>query len=97
MTESRKRILDAFQNHLYDSYEHFCTRHQVDPSTKGLITYLIDKDLIPSVAIKRFTITQEFDKIYPQQKKHKTKTINALSDKFNIPERTIWGILKKGD
>lgn len=94
MTENRKRILDAFENRLFQSYEQYCQRQGENPSADGIVTFLIDHNLIPAVAIKRFTILQEFKELYPLKEKHKSKTIYALSDKFNISERTIWNILK---
>lgn len=94
MAENRKRILDAFESHLFQNYTNYCQRQGEQPTTDGMITFLIDNNLIPAVAIKRFTILQEFDKLYPLKENHKTKTVYALSDKFNISERTIWNILK---
>jgi len=95
MLENRKLILDKFQEHIDTDYHNFCERHQINPSTNALLTFLIDQNLIPAVSIKRYTVNQEFENLTEQFNSKKTKTVNALSDKFNIPERTIWGILKK--
>lgn len=95
MAENRKKILDAFEGHLSLIYKDYCRRQGEKPTPDGMITFLIDKDLIPAVAIKRFTILHEFEHLYPLKENHKTKTVHSLSDKFNIPERTIWSILKK--
>jgi hypothetical protein len=93
MAENRKLILDKFQEHVNLSYEDFCEKHDIIPSNESLITFLIDQNLIPAVSIKRFTVKQEFQQS-SEMSIPKTKKIVALSDKFNIPERTIWGILK---
>ena len=95
MPENRKLILDKFQEHISTTFNVFCKRHQIEPTTQSLITFLIDENLIPPVHIKRYTVVQEFEQLFEQRVTAKTKTIVALSDKFNIPERTIWGILKK--
>lgn len=95
MSENRKRILDTFQQHLYQNYEKFCKRQDLQPTAQGLIIFLIDHDLIPPVTIKRYTVLQEFEEVFPKQEHHKTQTVHILSDRFNIPERTVWGILKK--
>ncbi|KAA3632654.1 MAG: hypothetical protein DWQ02_14400 [Bacteroidetes bacterium] len=58
---------------------------------------MIDQELIGQVAIKRYTVIQEFKEAYPLHNYHKTNTVTTLSDKFNIPSRTIWGILKYGE
>ncbi|HFA50772.1 MAG TPA: hypothetical protein ENJ95_17325 [Bacteroidetes bacterium] len=94
MTENRKHILDRFQEHLNLSYGTYCERHGIPESLPGLITFLIDQGLIPPVAVKRYAVLKEFEELYPAQGNHKTRTVNTLADKFNIPERTIWGILK---
>lgn len=88
-------MLDGFQKHLFVEYHAYCTRHHLQPSMEGLVTFLIDKDLILPLTIKRYTVLQEFDDLYLNLENQKTKTVNALSDKFNIPPRTIWGILTK--
>lgn len=95
MTENRKLILDKFQEHLDMEYHLYCQRHHIEPSTQALITFLIDHNLIPPVSVKRYTVIQEFEELIKKMEHQKTKTVNVLSDKFNIPERTIWGILKK--
>lgn len=95
MTENRKSVLDVFQKSICADYLTYCSRHQLSPSPDGIITFLIDKDLIPTSKIRHYTVTKEFEKTFVAHEKHKTKTVYAISDKFNIPERTIWNILKK--
>ena len=94
MADNKKLILDKFQEHVNISYQDFCKRHDIESSSESLITFLIDQNLIPPVTIKRFTVKQEFQQS-AESSIPKSKKIVALSDKFNIPERTIWGILKK--
>lgn len=93
MLPPRKIMLDGFQKHLFVDYNEFCKRHDLSPSVEGLITFMIDNDLITSITIKRYTILQEFEELYLKLENRKTQTVNALSDKFDIPPRTIWGIL----
>lgn len=94
MTENRKGIMDTFQKMVCEDYHNYCLRHQLTPTTDGVITYMIDQDLIPAIKVRQFTVTKAFDEIFVAHNQHKTKTVYALSDKFNIPERTIWNILK---
>jgi len=94
MTENRKGLMDAFQKIVCKDYYEYCDRHQINPNTDSIITYLIDQGLIPSTKIKQFTVTKEFEETYHEHNQHKTKTVYSISDKFNIPERTIWNILK---
>ncbi len=95
ITENRKLILDKFEEHVNTTFEFFCERHQIQPNKESLLTYLIDQNIIPPITIKHYTVQHEFENLYQQLKLQKTKTVSALSDKFNIPERTIWAILKK--
>lgn len=95
MIPPRKIMLDGFQKHLFSEYQSYCQRHDISPTMERFITFLIDKDLISPITIKRYTVLQEFDDLYLKLENQKTKTVNALSDKFDIPPRTIWGILTK--
>lgn len=95
MAENRKRMMDKFQKHLYDNYYEYCKRHQLKPTARGLIIFLIDQDLIPPVSIKQYAVLNEFETLFEKQEKQKTKTVHSLADFFNIPERTIWSILSK--
>jgi hypothetical protein len=92
--ENRKFLMDRFQEHVQSSYQTYCNRHGMPPSVPGLITFLIDQELIPPTNIKRFTVVEEFDRLHPEQERQKTRTVNALADRFNISERAVWGILK---
>ncbi len=94
MTENRKGIMDAFQKLVCEDYHNYCLRHQLTPTTDGVITYMIDQELIPAMKVRQFTVTKEFEEIFKEHNQHKTKTVYAISDKFNISERTIWNILK---
>jgi len=97
ITENRKLILDKFQEHVDATFQDFCGRHHIIPSTESLLTFLIDQNIISPTTIKHYTVQNEFEELFKHLKLQKTKTVCALSDKFNIPERTIWGILKKSN
>lgn len=91
----KKLILDRFQEHLQQDYENYCLQHGLDKADEQqLLTFLIDQDLIPSTHIQRYTVRQEFQRVYPQQDFHKTHTVLTLAHRFSIPERTVWSILK---
>ncbi|MBK8967064.1 MAG: hypothetical protein R3D58_04780 [Saprospiraceae bacterium] len=91
----KKHILDRFQEHLQQDYEDYCRRHGIDSSAGfGLLTFLIDQELIPPVQIQRYTVRREFRQAYPEQDFHKTQTVHRLADRFQISERTVWSILR---
>jgi len=96
MHSTKKTLLDMFQEHITCNYSAHCKAHNKEKSPEGLLTFLIDKGLIPSPQIRRFTIKEEFQKQFPTQK-DKTQTIRKLSDFFHVSERHIWGILKYED
>lgn len=95
MEDSRKKIYDVFQERLCQNYINYCEFHNAEENLDGLITYLIDQELISNVAIKRYTIKKEFEELYPLNKHHKTQTVHTLASKFNISTRSVWSILKR--
>ena len=95
MAENRKRIMDKFQKFLNEEYVTYCDRHELRPTPQAMITFLIDRDMIPPIVIKRYTVLDEFENLYEKQAGKKTKTVHSLADFFNIPERTVWGILSQ--
>lgn len=91
----KKLILDRFQEHVRQDYENYCSLHGLDRANDHqLLTFLIDHELIPSTHIQRYTVRQEFERVYPLQDFHKTHTVLTLAHRFSIPERTVWSILK---
>lgn len=93
MSPLRKQLLDQFTENLKLRYHRHCQRHGHEHNLENLIDFLIDQELISGAAIRKFTIIQEFDKLFPRQK-HKTQTVNMLADRFNISERSVWLALK---
>lgn len=94
MAENRKYILDKFEEHLYDNYLAFCVRQGMRESLPGFITFLIDQELVPTTSIKKYTVLHEYESLTKNSKTQKTKAVLTLADRFNISERSIWGILK---
>ncbi|MCK6691533.1 MAG: hypothetical protein L6Q97_05455 [Thermoanaerobaculia bacterium] len=91
----KKLMLDRFQEHVQRDYEDYCRQHGLDHTNdQQLLTFLIDHELIPSAHIQRYTVRQEFERVFPQQDFHKTHTVLTLAHRFSIPERTVWSILK---
>ena len=95
MEEQRKHLLDTFQKRLFLNYEAYCRAHEVQDDINGFITYMIDHSLIHPTTIKRYTILNEYDKLYPKNNYHKTQTVTNLAELFNISTRSVWTILKE--
>ena len=94
MQETRKHILDRFQEHLHHNFETYCAPHGIDKTDDLLLTFLIDQDLISAAHIQRYAVLHEFEKLSAEQDYPKTQAVNTLAHRFNISERTVWNILK---
>ncbi|MEO1260629.1 MAG: hypothetical protein AAFZ15_17665 [Bacteroidota bacterium] len=95
MLKNHKYLLEKFEEHLFDKYTDYCEAHGKPPTEKGLLTFLIDHDLIPPVEIRKFAVKAEFGKFASNDSFTKTQTVNVIADLFNIPQRTVWNILRQ--
>lgn len=95
--ELRKQILDLFQDRLCLEYCEYCNKHQLKPELAGLITYLIDQELINPHVIQKYTVLKAFNEGYLGSRGQKTQTVEMLADRFNLSTRTVWSILKHKD
>lgn len=94
MPEPRKLVLDRFQEHMYRNFDAYCKRHRIKRTDDALVTFLIDQELIPATHMTRYAVLHEFGMLLKEEKCHKTLIVNALANKFNLSERTVWNILK---
>ena len=94
MEEHKNLLSDSFQQHLIESYNNYCEKYGKEPTIRGFINYLLDQDLLTPTKVRQFTICKEFDRIYPKQDYHKSKTVALLAELFNISKRYVWSLLK---
>lgn len=92
---NRKQILDLFESQLLGGYEAHCEQHQIQLDYKGLITYIIDQDLINPQIIQKYTVMKAFRARSIEQRGAKTQIVEELADRFNLSTRTIWSIIKQ--
>ena len=92
--ETRKYILDKFQTHVHNRYEHFCDKHGIPKSDDQLLTFLIDQNLIPTNLLQHFTVRCEYETLASDRGFPKTQAVALLSQRFSLAERTVWNILK---
>ncbi len=97
MQETRKYLLDRFQEHVHQRFEAYCKKHDFKRTENGLITYLIDQELIPATDLQRYTILREFEQLHLQQSFQKTQVVGMLANRFHLSERTVWSILKRAN
>ncbi len=93
----RKQVLDSFQQYLLQQFELYCQKHSLVKDEQGIINFIIDKDLIPTVNLYQFTVIEEYEKISNTSSLKKTRIVELIADKYNISERTVWNILKKAE
>ena len=91
---TRKQILDLFQVRLCQGYEEYCKAHNLESNFGGLITYIIDHEMIQLSFIQKFTILKEFEQIQSERQTMKSQIVENLADRFNLSERTVWNILR---
>ena len=92
--ENRKQVLDIFQDRLLEKFRDYCLLHNMEVNVKHLIVYMIDNGLINNLTIQRQAIINEFDYWFPRLEYHKTRTVQVISNKLNLTDRTIWTALK---
>ncbi len=93
----RKYLLDKFQTFVLSDFDDYCQRHGLEPSALGLTTFLIDQDLIQKTVIQQYAVQKEFGRVFPGEAVTKTQAIGIISHRFNISERTVWNILRRGN
>lgn len=91
---TRKQILDLFQDQLCQGYEAYCDLHGFTPNFSGLITYIIDQDLINPTNIQKYAVRKEFQARFGGDRGQKTQMVEVLADRFNLSTRTVWSIVK---
>lgn len=91
---NRKLILDSFEKRVCEGYLDHCKMHQLPEDVNGLITYIIDQDLIPPQTIQKYTLQKEFKDQFSGDRGQKTHMVENLAHKFNLSTRTVWNILK---
>ena len=92
--EIGKRLLLNFEEHLKNNFEAYCERHSIENDTNNFIIFLLDKDLVNAATIKRYTILNDYNNRLTEQDFHKSKTVEALADLYNLSARHVWSILK---
>ena len=91
----RKQILDNFCNGLVQQFKQYSEGFKEEINVDNFATYLIDRQLISESIIKRFVIQQEFELLSKNKEKSKTQHVRFLAGKYNLSERSIWGMIKK--
>ncbi len=94
---NRKQVLDIFSEKLCRNYRDYCRQQGLEESLKGFTTYLIDRELVDGHTIRQYAIIELFHELYPANGQPKTQTVELLAGRFNLTQRTIWNVLRKGE
>ncbi len=96
MTEfgNRKIILDMFEQSLCESYQAYCSKHQLEATQAGLLAYLIDHDLFPPKVVRDYAIQALYRRLASAAPRGKTQLVGQIADRFNLSERAVWNALR---
>jgi len=92
---TKKQILDIFSTRLKRNFECYCAKFEQDDNLQNFITYIIDQELVPLNAVQRYTLIEEYNRIFARNGGQKTKAVNDLAQKYNVSQRSIWNLLRK--
>ena len=93
MQSIRKTVIDKFQQYLVQDYVAYCVEHGLEENAKCFLTFLMDRDFIPTSQINRYAVSCEYRELSLKDKK-KTKKIKAIANFFNLSERHVWSLIK---
>ncbi len=89
----KKSVGDCFREHVNRDFKAYCQRHEMAQTDIGLITFLIDQDLIPSKELHRYTIMSEYEQLAVKEKFKKSGAALLLAQRFNISEQRVSQVL----
>lgn len=95
--ETRKRLTDDFCQTLLENFQQYCQEQQQREDAADLITYLLDRELIPPVKVRKYTIIRRYEQLKNKTDWKKTEVVAYLADRFNISTRSIWNILRRSE
>lgn len=80
---------------MFASFQHFCTRRQLRPSSLLLLEYMLSKRLLKRSDIHHYVVLHEYRRLRQLHTyKNKTQTIRAIAHTYELHENTVWNILK---
>lgn len=94
MDAFRKFLYDEFCTKTLENYTTYCKENKMSESSSGIITFLIDHELIKPVTVRHYTICQDFTYQYSSSDKSKSEIVRLLSQRYNLSERSVWAVIK---
>jgi hypothetical protein len=97
-TEERRRV--DFIKTIESQYINFCKSREIKPTTKGFTTkgfaeYLINRNLIPDLTIKRFLVVDKYPHALGEHLFIKQSAMWSLEDTIGVSVTSIKTYLKR--
>lgn len=90
------KLDEIFTDTVARQYVNDCKRNGVEPTYNGLLDYAINCNLISSAVVRSFVVIHEYPRFAYAKNGGKRQAVWMLEDELGVPERTIYGILTKG-
>ena len=91
----RKNLIDSFSRQIKEDYYNFCDRQELKKGDDTLLDFLLSKNLVGEVAVRRYIINKDFNKLIEiKRDKTKTEIVRLLSERYQLSERSVWNIIK---
>jgi hypothetical protein len=92
-TEERRRV--DFIKTIESQYTNFCKSREIKPTTKGFAEYLINRNLIPDLTIKRFLVVDKYPHALGEHLFNKQSAMWSLEDTIGVSVTSIKTYLKR--
>jgi len=94
LPKKKNNLALLFRKSVVSKYEYDRAAKNEKGGTEHFLQYLINRNIVENITIRRYTILEAFDLLYPKYNYHKSNTVEALAMQFELSERQIWTILK---
>lgn len=84
----------TFKKLVIKDYKEYCKKEGLRAGYESFFDFLCKHNLLTEKTKQHFIISKAFELLYPENNYHKTKTVQYLSDIFDVHENTIWNTLK---
>lgn len=84
-----------FREIVSTEFLNWCKSKDIEPNHDALLSYLLDRNIITELTIKRFVVVSKYPFVLAENLDIKRAAMWQLEDMYNISESTIKVILKR--
>jgi len=84
-----------FREIALSEFNDWCKIKKIDPSNENLIGYLMERNIVTTLTVKRFVIIAKYPYSLSENLNIKRTAVWDLEQKYGIPESTIRLIVKR--